>query len=181
MSDGDFTEVPELLRARLADLVGGALEQIVLGNSNSYGQHVVANGLPWRPGDEVLVIPGGLPGDDLAVAAAGAPRCAGAGAAPRRRPAVGGGVGCNDRAAYLGVGGDLGGFLHRPRLDLRALGQVGRAAAPEVLLRPAPRGWMTDWSASGRVVCPARPTATAPRRPSLSGRRERCYRRSSAS
>jgi cysteine desulfurase / selenocysteine lyase len=61
MSDGDFAEVPELLRARLADLVGGTPEQIVLGNSNSYGQHVVANGLPWRPGDEVLVIPGAYP------------------------------------------------------------------------------------------------------------------------
>ena len=40
---------------------GGAPEQIVLGNSTSYGLHLVANGLPWRDGDEVLVIEGDYP------------------------------------------------------------------------------------------------------------------------
>jgi selenocysteine lyase/cysteine desulfurase len=61
ISDGDFTEVPERLRHLLAKLVGGAPEQIVLGNSTSYGLHLVANGLPWRDGDEVLVIDGDYP------------------------------------------------------------------------------------------------------------------------
>src|SRR5262245_59333210 len=56
ISDGDFTEVPGRLRQLLAELVGGAPEQIVLGNSTSYGLHLVANGLPWHDGDEVLVI-----------------------------------------------------------------------------------------------------------------------------
>jgi selenocysteine lyase/cysteine desulfurase len=61
ISDSDFTEVPERLRHLLATLVGGAPEQIVLGNSTSYGLHLVANGLPWRDGDEVLVIEGDYP------------------------------------------------------------------------------------------------------------------------
>jgi selenocysteine lyase/cysteine desulfurase len=53
IGDDEFTEVPERLRGLLAELVGGAPEQIVLGNSTSYGLHLVANGLPWRDGDEV--------------------------------------------------------------------------------------------------------------------------------
>jgi cysteine desulfurase / selenocysteine lyase len=61
ISDGDFTEIPERLRHLLATLVGGAPEQIVLGNSTSYGLHLVANGLSWRDGDEVLVIEGDYP------------------------------------------------------------------------------------------------------------------------
>lgn len=61
ISDGDFTEVPERLRRLLATLVGGEPEQIVLGNSTSYGLHLVANGLLWRDGDEVLVIEGDYP------------------------------------------------------------------------------------------------------------------------
>ena len=61
ISDGDFTEIPERLRHLLATLVDGAPEQIVLGNSTSYGLHLVANGLSWRDGDEVLVIEGDYP------------------------------------------------------------------------------------------------------------------------
>ena len=61
IGDGDFTEVPERLRCLLAELVGGAPEQIVLGNSTSYGLHLIANGLPWHDGDEVLVIEGDYP------------------------------------------------------------------------------------------------------------------------
>jgi selenocysteine lyase/cysteine desulfurase len=65
IGDGDFTEVPERLRRLLAELVGGAPEQIVLGNSTSYGLHLVANGLPWQDGDEVLVIAGDYPATTL--------------------------------------------------------------------------------------------------------------------
>jgi cysteine desulfurase/selenocysteine lyase len=61
IGDDDFTEVPERLRCLLAELAGGAPEQIVLGNSTSYGLHLVANGLPWQDGDEVLVIEGDYP------------------------------------------------------------------------------------------------------------------------
>jgi cysteine desulfurase / selenocysteine lyase len=61
IGDDDFSAVPERLRALLARLVGSPPDQIVLGNSTSYGMHLVANGLPWQDGDEVLVVEGDYP------------------------------------------------------------------------------------------------------------------------
>jgi selenocysteine lyase/cysteine desulfurase len=61
LRDEDFSDVPERLRGLLADLVGGSPEQIVLGNSTSYGLHLIANGLDWQAGDEVLTIDGDYP------------------------------------------------------------------------------------------------------------------------
>lgn len=61
IADDDFRAVPERLRGLLGRLVGSPAEQIVLGNSTSYGLHLVANGLPWKHGDEVLVIEGDYP------------------------------------------------------------------------------------------------------------------------
>jgi cysteine desulfurase/selenocysteine lyase len=59
--DDDFSEVPERLRGLLARLVGGDAEQVVLGNSTSYGLHLVANGLSLGGGDDVLVVEGDYP------------------------------------------------------------------------------------------------------------------------
>jgi cysteine desulfurase/selenocysteine lyase len=61
IGDDDFRDVPERLRGMLAELVGGSPEQIVLGNSTSYGLHLIANGLDWHDGDEVLTIDGDYP------------------------------------------------------------------------------------------------------------------------
>src|ERR1017187_1525138 len=61
IGDDDFIDVPERLRGLLAKLVGGAPEQIVLGNSTSYGLHLIANGLAWTDGDEVLTVDGDYP------------------------------------------------------------------------------------------------------------------------
>lgn len=61
IADSAFTDIPERLRGLLARLVGGEPEHIALGNSTSYGLHLVAGGLPWRDGDEVLVIDGDYP------------------------------------------------------------------------------------------------------------------------
>jgi selenocysteine lyase/cysteine desulfurase len=61
IGDDDFSAVPERLRALLAQLVGSPPDQVVLGNSTSYGLHLVANGLDWQDGDEVLVIEGDYP------------------------------------------------------------------------------------------------------------------------
>lgn len=61
IGDDDFRTVPERLRSLLGRLVGSPAEQIVLGNSTSYGLHLIANGLPWEHGDEVLVIEGDYP------------------------------------------------------------------------------------------------------------------------
>lgn len=59
--DTDFTAVPERLRALLGDLVGADPEQVVLGDSTSAGLHLIANGLQWHAGDEVLVVAGDYP------------------------------------------------------------------------------------------------------------------------
>jgi cysteine desulfurase/selenocysteine lyase len=63
--DDAFTEEPERLRRALASLVGGNSEEIVLGNSTSHGLHLVANGLTWRSGDEVLLLDGDYPATAL--------------------------------------------------------------------------------------------------------------------
>ena len=60
IEDEDFYRTPARLRAALARLVGAETNDIVLGNSASYGLHLIANGLDWRSGDEVLV-----PADDF--------------------------------------------------------------------------------------------------------------------
>jgi cysteine desulfurase/selenocysteine lyase len=61
IADEMFTEVPERLRRVLADLVGGRPDEVVLGNSTSHGLHLIANGLGWRAGDEVLLVRGDYP------------------------------------------------------------------------------------------------------------------------
>jgi cysteine desulfurase / selenocysteine lyase len=60
-----FREVPDRLRQALSRLIGGQPEDIVLANSASYGLHLVANGLRWRAGDEVLVMGSDFPSDIL--------------------------------------------------------------------------------------------------------------------
>jgi len=61
IGDEDFHDVPERLRVLLAQLVGGRPAEIVLGNSTSHGLHLIANGLDWALGDEVLTIEGDYP------------------------------------------------------------------------------------------------------------------------
>ena len=132
ISDGDFTEVPERLRHLLATLVGGAPEQIVLGNSTSYGLHLVANGLPWRDGDEVLVIEGDYPATILPWQRLG---CEGVSVRPLRP--VTGVLSARELAAAIGPGTRVlavtwvDSFTGRT-VDLHALGEVCRQA--EVLL-----------------------------------------------
>jgi cysteine desulfurase / selenocysteine lyase len=56
ISDEAFIDVPGRLRELLGRLIGAPAQEIILGNSASWGLQVLANGLPWRPGDEVLVL-----------------------------------------------------------------------------------------------------------------------------
>jgi Aminotransferase class-V len=53
--------VPRSLRATITSLVKAEPNEIVLGNSTSYGLDLLAHGLPLRPGDEVLVVEGDFP------------------------------------------------------------------------------------------------------------------------
>ncbi len=56
-----FAGVPARLRQALARLLGVPVDEVILGNSASYGLHLLANGWPWREGDEVLLVRGDFP------------------------------------------------------------------------------------------------------------------------
>lgn len=60
-----FNSVPARLRTALARLVGASEDEIILGNSASYGLHLLANGISWNQGDEVLVVANDFPSDIL--------------------------------------------------------------------------------------------------------------------
>src|SRR5205807_1843045 len=59
--DAAFVEVPRRLRAALAQLIGASEDDVILGNSASYGLDVLARGVHWRTGDEVLFVDGEFP------------------------------------------------------------------------------------------------------------------------
>lgn len=59
--DEAFTERPEELRSLLAAFVNGRPDEIVLGDSTSHGLNLIAYGLGWRRGDEVLCVDGDYP------------------------------------------------------------------------------------------------------------------------
>ena len=63
LTDDLFAAIPAQMRAALGRLVAVPADDIILGNSTSYGLHLLANGLPWRSGDEVLLVDGDYPAD----------------------------------------------------------------------------------------------------------------------
>jgi selenocysteine lyase/cysteine desulfurase len=63
LRDEDFFEVPGRLRAALGKLVGASPDDIILANSTTYGLDLLANGMQWQRGDEVLVVDGDFPAD----------------------------------------------------------------------------------------------------------------------
>src|SRR5207248_9144289 len=52
---------PQRLRETIGALIDAAPPDIILGNSASYGLDLVARGLDWKPGDEVLYVDGAFP------------------------------------------------------------------------------------------------------------------------
>ena len=60
-----FSRVPARLKNVLGRLINAPAEDIILGNSASYGLHLLANGIKWSPGDEVLLIEGDFPSNIL--------------------------------------------------------------------------------------------------------------------
>ncbi len=56
-----FGEVPRRLRTALGRLIEAPADDVILANSASYGLHLIANGLAWRDGDEVLLMKGDFP------------------------------------------------------------------------------------------------------------------------
>src|SRR5205823_1987170 len=56
IADEAFLDVPRRLRRALGRLVRVPAEEIILANSASYGLQVLANALPWREDDEIVVL-----------------------------------------------------------------------------------------------------------------------------
>jgi cysteine desulfurase/selenocysteine lyase len=59
--DSTFFEVPDRIRASIAQLIGGKPEEIAITTGASNGMAAVAYGLPWNPGDEVITSKGEFP------------------------------------------------------------------------------------------------------------------------
>jgi cysteine desulfurase/selenocysteine lyase len=60
-----FSSLPQRLREALGRLISAPAEEIILGNSASYGLHLLANGIRWQAGDEVLLMHGDFTSDIL--------------------------------------------------------------------------------------------------------------------
>jgi cysteine desulfurase / selenocysteine lyase len=56
-----FSAVPPRLKQALGRLIDAPADDIILGNSASYGLHLLANGIRWQAGDEVLLMKGDFP------------------------------------------------------------------------------------------------------------------------
>ncbi len=61
ISETIFEDTPQNLKAVLGQLISAPAEEIILGNSASYGLHLWANGIPLQKGDEVLLVKGDFP------------------------------------------------------------------------------------------------------------------------
>ncbi len=59
--DEDFFEVPSAVKRSLAPFIGVPPPEIILGNSTTYGLHLLSHGVQWRDGDEVLLVDGDFP------------------------------------------------------------------------------------------------------------------------
>jgi cysteine desulfurase / selenocysteine lyase len=61
IDDDDFITVPNRLRKALASLMDASPDDVVLGNSASYGLDLLARGLDWKQDDEILYVKGEFP------------------------------------------------------------------------------------------------------------------------
>lgn len=60
-----FQRVPKELKRSIARLIDVPANEVILANSASYGIHLLANGLPLKAGDEVVVMQNDFPTDIL--------------------------------------------------------------------------------------------------------------------
>lgn len=63
IGDADFFEAPARLRRAIAQLISASPEDVILGNSTSFGLDLLANAMPWKASDEVLLVCGDFPAD----------------------------------------------------------------------------------------------------------------------
>ena len=56
-----FDDVPNRLKSALGAVLGCQQDEVILGNSTSYGLNLLVQGLPLKEGDEVLLVDGDFP------------------------------------------------------------------------------------------------------------------------
>ncbi len=56
-----FFEIPTRLRRVLGETIGADPDDVILGNSTTYGLDLLVNAIPWRVRDEVLLVAGDFP------------------------------------------------------------------------------------------------------------------------
>jgi cysteine desulfurase / selenocysteine lyase len=61
LDDESFFDVPERLRGLAARLIHASPDDVLLANSTTYTLNLVAQGLTWRDGDEVICVEGDFP------------------------------------------------------------------------------------------------------------------------
>ena len=61
ISEESFRQVPQRLREAISRLIGAFPDDVILGNSTTYGLELVAHATRWRSGDEILVVEGDFP------------------------------------------------------------------------------------------------------------------------
>lgn len=60
-----FQRVPHDLKQSIAKLINVSERDVILANSVSYGIHLLANGIAWKAGDEILLMQNDFPTDIL--------------------------------------------------------------------------------------------------------------------
>ena len=60
-SDGDYFDVPDAYRTAVATLIGGRPSEVAVTDSTTHGMVVLARGLDWSPGDEIVLPRGEFP------------------------------------------------------------------------------------------------------------------------
>ena len=60
-----FISVPAELKKSIGQLIGVASKDVILANSASYGIHLLADGISWKVGDEIIVMQNDFPTDIL--------------------------------------------------------------------------------------------------------------------
>lgn len=61
MEEEAFWKVPKGLKALIGRIIGAPEDEVILGNSTTYGLHLLARGLPLESADEVLLTEGEFP------------------------------------------------------------------------------------------------------------------------
>ncbi|MDQ3877808.1 MAG: aminotransferase class V-fold PLP-dependent enzyme, partial [Actinomycetota bacterium] len=61
LEDSEFWDIPAKLKPAIAQLIGVPADEVILGNSTSYGLNLLAHGLPLERGDQVLLVDGDFP------------------------------------------------------------------------------------------------------------------------